>query len=111
MHELSIAEELLEIIETRAQGAGIGRVERITLKIGEYSGIMPEALEFAFEVLSRGKITEGAEIEMQSVAPEYVCKKCGRTASAPEDGCAGCGGTDLALAHGNELSIVSFEGE
>ncbi|MBN2323848.1 MAG: hydrogenase maturation nickel metallochaperone HypA [Spirochaetes bacterium] len=111
MHELSIAEELLEIIETRARDAGIHRVERITLKIGEYSGIMPEALEFAFLVLSRGRCTEGAEIEMQAVAPEYLCKKCGLTQPAPQEGCSGCGSFDLTLKRGNELSIVSFEGE
>jgi hydrogenase nickel incorporation protein HypA/HybF len=111
MHELSIAEELLEIIETRAQGAGIGRVERITLRIGEYSGIMPEALEFAFSVLSRGRITEGAEIEIQMIAPEYVCRQCGRTEANPQEGCSGCGSSDLTLQRGSELSIVSFEGE
>ena len=111
MHELSIAEELLEIIETKAREADIGRVERITLRIGEYSGIMPEALEFAFSVLSRGKPSEGAEIEIQTVAPEYVCKECGYIESSPEDGCSRCGGTDLVLKHGSELSIVSFEGE
>ena len=111
MHELSIAEELLDIIATRAADAGIGRVERINLRIGEYSGIMPEALEFAFEVLSRGRLTEGAEIEIQTVAPKYVCAKCGLAAANPEKGCTGCGGTDLTLECGNELEIVSFEGE
>ena len=51
MHELSIAEELLEIITARASQEGIRKVEKINLRIGEFSGIMPDSLEFAFEML------------------------------------------------------------
>ena len=111
MHELSIAEELLEIIETRAAGAGIGRVERITLKIGEYSGIMPEALEFAFEVAGQGTVAEGARLEIVEVPVTVRCNAC-EAETVLEDFaflCTECGSLDVTVLQGNELYLDSIE--
>jgi hydrogenase nickel incorporation protein HypA/HybF len=65
MHELSIAEELLNIITEKARQAGIGKISRINLRIGEFSGVLPDALVFAFEMLSRDTISQGARIEIE----------------------------------------------
>jgi hydrogenase nickel incorporation protein HypA/HybF len=65
MHELSITEELLQIINDKASQVGIKRIERINLRIGEFSGVLPDALIFAFELLSKDTITEGAVIEIE----------------------------------------------
>jgi hydrogenase nickel incorporation protein HypA/HybF len=65
MHELSITQELLRIITDRAREAGISKIHRITLKIGSYAGIVTDALLFSFEVLSRGSMTEGAEVVVE----------------------------------------------
>lgn len=111
MHELSIAEELLEIITTRASQEGIRKVEKINLRIGEFSGIMPDSLEFAFEMLSKGTLTEGASVEIEVVAPKFICERCGQTAPSPERGCINCGSEELSLSSGSELEITSFEGE
>ena len=80
MHELSIAEELLQIITEKAAQVGIGKIEQINLKIGEFSGILPDALVFAFEMLSKDTITDGARIEIEQ-------------------------------SGGNELQVLSFEGD
>lgn len=80
MHELSIAEELLQIITKKASQVGIGKIEQINLKIGEFSGILPDALIFAFEMLSKDTMTEGARIEIER-------------------------------SGGNELQVLSFEGD
>lgn len=65
MHELSITEELLHIINEKALEAGISKVYEINLKIGEFSGIFSDALLFAFEVLSKDTITEGAIVKIE----------------------------------------------
>jgi len=65
MHELSITEELLQIINEKALEAGINKVYEINLKIGEFSGIFSDALLFAFEVLSKDTITEGAIVKIE----------------------------------------------
>jgi hydrogenase nickel incorporation protein HypA/HybF len=65
MHELSIAEELLNIITKKAQQVGIRKISRIDLRIGEFSGVLPDALVFAFEMLSRDTMSQGARIEIE----------------------------------------------
>jgi len=80
MHELSIAEELLQIITNKASQVGISKIEQINLKIGEFSGILPDALIFAFELLSKDTMMEGARIEIEH-------------------------------SPGNELQVLSFEGD
>jgi hydrogenase nickel incorporation protein HypA/HybF len=80
MHELSIAEELLNIITEKAQRAGIRKIVRIDLRIGEFSGVLPDALVFAFEMLSRDTMSEGARVEIEE-------------------------------SEGNELQVLSFEGD
>ncbi|MCK4923484.1 MAG: hydrogenase maturation nickel metallochaperone HypA [Spirochaetes bacterium] len=80
MHELSIAEELLQIITNKALQVGIHKIEQINLKIGEFSGVLPDALVFAFEMLSKDTMTEGVRIEIER-------------------------------SGGNELQVLSFEGD
>ena len=111
MHELSIAEELLDIIYRHAQDAGISRVISVSLRIGEYSGIFPDSLEFAFEVLSEGKMTENAELNIEKVSPKYVCRQCGFSSGEYSEICNKCGLEEMRIEGGSELEIVSFEGE
>ena len=111
MHELSIAEELLHIIEKRADQEGIQKVDRINLRIGELSGVFPDSLEFAFEVLSKGKISEGAYINIEMVTPRFRCTNCGNFVVAGVEKCPICSSSDLSFCGGNELEILSFEGD
>lgn len=111
MHELSIAEELLSIIYQHAEKAGIGRVHDIHLRVGEYSGILPDALEFAFEVLSGGKITENAVLYIEKVPPRFECMKCNHLSDTYGETCDKCGSDEMRAVGGSELEIVSFEGE
>jgi hydrogenase nickel incorporation protein HypA/HybF len=111
MHELSIAEELLHIIEQMALQEGIRKVDRINLRIGELSGVFPDSLEFAFEILSKGKITEGAYVDIEMVAVKVRCAKCGKLVISGEEICPSCGSSDLSLSGGDELEILSFEGD
>jgi len=117
MHELSIAEQLLKIIFKNAEQAGVKKVYHVNIRIGEHSGIVTDSLEFAFDVLSRGKITEGAELHIEIVKPEFICNKCGwRGTSINSDYshfllCPRCGESDVCIQGGRELEITSFEGD
>jgi hydrogenase nickel incorporation protein HypA/HybF len=111
MHELSIAEELLDIIEKRAGQEGIQKVDRINLRIGELSGVFPDSLEFAFEVLSKGKITEGAYLDVEMSAVKVRCALCGKYVISGEESCPSCGSSEFSLSGGDELEIISFEGD
>ncbi len=60
MHELSIMQSALSLALDQARQAGAARVHTIRLRIGALSGVVPDALEFAFEALTPGTMAEGA---------------------------------------------------
>jgi len=111
MHELSIAQELLDIIFVNAEEAGIHSVSEVNIRIGEYAGIFPDSLQFAFEVLSQDKMTEGASLNIEHVAPRFVCQTCGTEMRREDERCTRCGNSDIRMIGGDELELVSFEGE
>jgi hydrogenase nickel incorporation protein HypA/HybF len=111
MHEFSIATGLLEIISQEAMPYQGSKVKSVSLKIGTLSGVVPEALEFAFQVLSEGTIAEGARLVIERVALRIECNACG-TVSMPADPfiiCPLCGSGDVEIRAGRELQIESME--
>jgi Zn finger protein HypA/HybF involved in hydrogenase expression len=62
MHEVSIARALLETVEHAALDAGLERVTRLNVELGENAGVAPEALSFAMDLARAGTIAEGAEV-------------------------------------------------
>jgi hydrogenase nickel incorporation protein HypA/HybF len=108
MHELSIADSLLEIVSRHAQGR---RVERVELKIGHLRQVVPSALEFAFELLAAGTCIEGAELVVHQIAPAGRCRACGAETTMGDFPlrCSGCGGLDLELLAGEELMVDALE--
>ena len=79
MHEVSIMQNVLDIAIAEAQKKGAAKIDSLTLTIGELSGVIPEALEFAFEVLIQGTIAENAQLEINSIPVVCFCSKCDRT--------------------------------
>jgi hydrogenase nickel incorporation protein HypA/HybF len=77
MHEMAIAQSVLEIATNEAEKHKAQSIRKIKLKIGEFSGVVKEALEFAFEVLKNGTLAENAELEIESVKLRVVCDSCG----------------------------------
>jgi hydrogenase nickel incorporation protein HypA/HybF len=108
MHELSIAESVLEIVSRHARGR---RVQRVELKVGHLRQVVPSALEFAFELLADGTCAQGAELAIENVAAAGRCRDCGSVStidSFPLQ-CSGCGGLDLELLAGEELRVDALE--
>lgn len=112
MHELAIAEELLRIVlqELEPWGAG-ARVRRVRVRIGQLSGVVPEALRFAFEAIAQGGPAEGASLELEEVPFRVRCGACGAE-GAPEGPfllCPRCGGPQVEVISGRELELASME--
>ncbi|MEM7761995.1 MAG: hydrogenase maturation nickel metallochaperone HypA, partial [Cyanobacteria bacterium P01_A01_bin.40] len=68
----------LDLAIAQAQQYNATEIERLVLNIGELSGVVPEALEFAFEVLTPGTIAENALLEINTIAVVCHCPKCDR---------------------------------
>jgi hydrogenase nickel incorporation protein HypA/HybF len=111
VHELSVMANALEIAldQTRRQGAS--RIHAITLRIGELSGVVPEALAFAFEAVVAGTPAEGARLVVETVSVLCQCPQCGE-AFHPADviyQCPCCGHISADVWRGRELELASLE--
>ena len=84
MHELSIMEGALNMALEQARQHGASRVHVIRLRIGALSGVVPEALQFAFEALAPGTAAEGAKLEIEHVPARFWCPGCSREFKADD---------------------------
>jgi hydrogenase nickel incorporation protein HypA/HybF len=108
MHELSIAEAIVAIAERHARGRTVAKVE---VRVGHLRQVVPSALEFAFELVAKGTVLDGAELELEDVPARGRCRDCGAetTMSGFPLACAACAGLDLELFAGEELQVESLE--
>ena len=108
MHELSLAEAVVEIALRHAAGRSVRKVE---LRVGDLRQVVPTALEFAFELLSDGTVLEGAELEIENVPARGRCRACAveTTMRAFPLQCSACGGLDLEVIAGEELLVDALE--
>ena len=97
------------IRQTRAAGAG--RIHALRLRVGRLSGVVTEALEFAFEALRPGTPAADAQLEIETVPAVMWCASCRTEFESPEFlcECPACGGVSGELRHGRELELVSLE--
>lgn len=112
MHELSLAEALLDLAITECHKAGCSKIQSITLKVGKASGAMPDALKFSFEVLKNDTIAQDASLDIISVSVSARCKTCSKVIETDElyiFECPYCKGLHLELLTGRELEITKLE--
>jgi hydrogenase nickel incorporation protein HypA/HybF len=107
MHELSIAQGIVDICTEHAGGR---RVLAVTLEVGALSGVVPEALEFCFEACTRETLLEGARLEIERVGAVGHCPACGldHDIRACFDPCPACDGL-LEVRRGEELRVKELE--
>jgi len=108
MHELSLAEAVVEVATRHARGR---RVRTVELRVGALRQVVPSALTFAFELLSNGTVLEGAELAIEEVPARGRCRACRAetTVRSFPLQCAACGGFDLEVIAGEELLVDALE--
>lgn len=79
MHEMSLAEGVLAIIEDHARTNAFTRVKTVWLEIGQLSGVETEAMRFCFDAVTRGSVAEGAALEIIATPGSSWCMPCGET--------------------------------
>ena len=111
MHEMSIVAGVIDAVVPSAEQAGAERVLAISLRIGDMTEVVDEALEFAFEALTEGTMCEGAELRVTKVHPRSVCFECGDEFDHDRfhRACPACGSYETRLVAGKELEIESIE--
>ncbi len=107
MHELGITQNIIAIVTENAQGQ---KVQRVLLEIGKLSAIMPEAVQFCFDICAAGTIVEGAILEILEIPGSARCRQCGEIIPLERPfGICNCGSVQLELITGEELKIKEIE--
>ena len=114
MHELAIAQSILEQVQMVATREGFERVETIHLRIGAMRAVVPECLELGFAAISQGTPLEGTRVEIEEVPIRIVCRDCGADGE-PTAGlawvCPSCGSFSVEMLTGRELVLESIDVE
>lgn len=113
MHELSLCQGVVRLIEDEAKREAFGRVRRVRLEIGALAGVELEAMRMGFQAASRDTVAAGAELVILIVPGKGYCTTCKATVSVSEryDPCPSCGKFGLRLTEGAEMRIKDLEVE
>ena len=111
MHEYSIVQALVERVGTEARARGATAVHRLSVRIGELSGVEPALLTTAYQTFRERTICEHADLDVQIVAARWECPGCGRTIGRGELlTCADCA-LPARLTGGDEIMLDRIEME
>ncbi len=112
MHEVSIAQSLLDIVLSECKKAGYKRVNSVSLLIGEASGVQIDSLRFAFDIIKRDTPAEGAKLLITTSPLTGKCLDCACLFYPRGDvvfECPKCSGKNLRMIKGKELDIVEID--
>lgn len=112
MHELSLIEGIVDIILTELPKHNISKVESISLRIGEMRQVVPDALHFAFECVSKDTPLEGAKLIIDNIPIKGKCGQCNYEFILEHwfGNCPKCQSNRIEIISGKELEIAEFEG-
>ncbi|HMK36242.1 MAG TPA: hydrogenase maturation nickel metallochaperone HypA [Desulfomonilaceae bacterium] len=109
---MAIVQNIMEILEQQCQLHDAKKIVRVNLEFGALTGVMPSAVEFAFEVLSKGTIAEGAELDIRIIPIKIYCFDCAKEIilDTYEPFCPVCGSATVNIIEGrSEMRIASLE--
>lgn len=111
MHEFSIMQSTLETAAEKTRAAGATQIHRLKVRVGKLSGVVPEALRFAFDGLKPESIAAAAELEIEEMPAVCWCADCAaefETADLKYE-CPRCHQPSGNLRRGLELELASLE--
>ena len=114
VHELSIMESVMNIVRENAVQSNIGKVNKLKLVIGKLSSVLPDSLQFCFQVLNQEEFFRDAVLEIEEREIAIKCAKCEQHFTL-EDAycflCPGCGAIEVEIVSGREMYLDYYEGE
>lgn len=113
MHELSIADAILEAARKEAAKHPGVRVTKVGVRIGALAGVDPDALTFGFDALKQATDLASAGLEIEFVPRRHRCRQCETTFEVRDDGfgCPHCGSAESVFVSGDELDLTYLEVE
>ena len=113
MHELAVTRSLIDLVDREAKNQGFQKALEIRLKVGAYSGIVPEYILDLFPYASKDTAAEGAKLVFETVPARFTCRECSWEGEIErgEDACPRCQSTALKMTQGREFYVDSLKVE
>jgi hydrogenase nickel incorporation protein HypA/HybF len=111
MHELSIAQSIVDIVGQYVPPEQTADVRTVHVRVGALAGLVPESLTFCFTAITAETPLAHATLVVEFVPYQVSCAAC-RTTSHAEPGlalCPHCGSTNTRVLSGTELQVVDIE--
>ena len=111
MHEMALAEGMLQLVEDGARRNAASGVKAVWLEIGALSQVEVHALRFCFDAVTRGSLAEGARLEIVTQAGLAWCMPCGGQVPITQrgDACPHCGSHQLQVVQGDGMRVTEIE--
>ena len=111
MHEMSIAQSIVDIVEKELVSHGVEQLKAVNIAVGKLAAVVPEQLAFCFSIITLETSLAGATLNIREVPLGYTCSACGEefTSGGMAIVCSQCGDTNNGLTSGRELTIESIE--
>ena len=113
MHEMSLCENILDILEQQAREQQYHKVSTVWLEIGTLSSVEPEAMRFCFDAVMKGSLAEKAQLEIVLVQGQAWCLQCNKNVIIKQryDACPDCDAFPLQVTNGEQMRIKELEVE
>jgi len=113
MHEMSLAESMLQIIEDAARTQGFARVKAVHLEIGQLACVELAAMRFCFDAVVKDTLADGAHLVIVETAGWGRCESCAHemVLAALYEACANCGSHEIRVMAGDAMRVQELEVE
>lgn len=112
MHEMSVAQNIIDIVLQHMPEENSHPVQTVTIKIGKMAGIVPESLEFGFQVLTAETPgMEKAVLQMEFTPLVIHCDQCQKNFEIDDPFfiCPECNSANVKILSGTELQVTEIE--
>ena len=112
MHELSIALSIVEIASEEAVRQPGSRVEAVHLRLGPLSGVVKDALLFAWQLACEETPVAGSRLDIEEIRVCVSCPACGAQSEIAGEfdlRCPACGNAVTEVIRGRELEVTALE--
>ncbi len=113
MHELSIASSIVKTVLQEVENRNLKTVTLISLRIGALTDIVPDSLQFGFEVIKKDTLLAKTKLQIETLSVKGCCNNCKNSFEVVEFIfiCPNCSSGDIDMNQGNELEIAYIEAE
>ncbi len=113
MHEMSLAEDVLQLINEASVKDQFTKVVTVWLEIGQLSSVEPQSMAFCFDAIKRGSVAAGARLEILALPGVGWCEDCATSVPMSDAfcECPQCGGYQVRITGGTEMRVKELEVE